>query len=238
MSGIDTAVILAAGEGSRLRPLEPYKPLCKLGGKTLLDHAAEGLAAAGIGKVVVVTGYGAEAVEAHIVGRAWPVPVETVRTTDWRLPNGVSARAAAPLLAGAPTLLVMCDHFVDPGLYKRVRRAGPGPGLRLGIDRRLGHPFVDPDDVTCVRTEGDRIVAIGKGLEPHNAYDTGVFALGPPFFEVLAELDTPSLTEGVRRLSEDDAAEIIDCSDLDWIDVDDPAALAKAQEMIASTPCR
>src|SRR3546814_17191211 len=87
----------------------------------------------------------------------------------------------------------MCDHLVDPALYRRMAEAGAGQGLRLGVDRRLGHPRIDPDDVTCVEADGTRIVAIGKGIEPHNAYDTGVFAVPPPFFDVLARLASRSL---------------------------------------------
>jgi choline kinase len=201
-----------------------------VGGKPLIDRAIENLALAGIERVIVITGYEADVVEGHLRARSWPIAIETAATADWRLPNGVSARAATPLLNGEAALMVMCDHLVDPALYERVRLAGAGEGLRLGIDRRLGHAWVDPEDVTCVRTEADRIVAIGKGLEPHDAYDTGVFALGPAFFQELEELEAPSVSEAVMRLASRGAARVVDCSDLRWIDVDDAAALAKAQQ--------
>ena len=234
---IDTAIILAAGEGSRLRDMTPFKPLCRVGGRTLLDHALAGLAAAGMARVVLVLGYGAEAIEAHLADAPIPLPVETVRS-DYRRPNGVSALAAAPLVEAA-ALLLMCDHLVEPALYRRVAQAGARDGLRLGIDRRLGHPWVDPLDVTCVATlkddrEGDRIVAIGKEMAPHDCYDTGVFAVGPALFEVLAGLPDPSLTEGVRGLAKHGRARVVDCSDLDWIDVDDAKALAQAEAWLAT----
>lgn len=229
---LDTAILLAAGQGSRLRGATPYKPLCPVAGRALIDHALEGLAAAGLARAVVVTGYGAEAVEAHLAARGWPLRVETVRSPDWLLPNGVSALAARALVGG-DAVLAMCDHLVAPALYGRVAAAGPGPGLRLGIDRRLGHELVDPADVTRVETEGERIVAIGKGLEPHDAYDTGVFAVSAALFDALALSAAPSLTEGVRALAAQGRAEVVDCSDLDWIDVDDPAALAAAERLYA-----
>ncbi|MEG8054034.1 hypothetical protein QP185_13670 [Sphingomonas aerolata] len=69
--------------------------------------------------------------------------------------------------------------------------AGSGNGLRLGIDRRLGHPWVDPEDVTCVATNGSAIVAIGKGLEPHDAYDTGVLRSRRASAPLLATLASP-----------------------------------------------
>src|SRR3546814_7942552 len=61
-------------------------------------YALKGLAQAGLGRAIVVTGYRADDVEAHLAGRNTPIPVETVRTPDWRLPNGVSARAAGALV--------------------------------------------------------------------------------------------------------------------------------------------
>lgn len=225
---IDTCVILAAGAGTRLRQMAESKPLCEVAGKPLIDHAIERLAVAGMERVIVVTGYRAGDIETHLASRDWPVTVETARTADWRQPNGVSALAAAPLLAGAETLLVMCDHLVAPALYARMAAAGAGDGLRLGIDRRLGHVWIDPLDVTCVATDGDRITAIGKEMEPHDCYDTGVFAVGPAFFAALSGLESPSITEAVRALIVQGPALTIDCSDLDWIDVDDPKALAAA----------
>ncbi len=233
MNRITTAVLLAAGAGTRLRSAAESKPLCVVGGKALIDHAIERMATAGITRVIVTTGYRAEAIEAHLASRDWPVTVETALTADWRQPNGVSALAAAPLLAGAATLLAMCDHLVDPALYARMADTGAGDGLNLGIDRRLGHPWVDPDDVTFVATKGDRIVAIGKGMAPHDCYDTGVFAVDAPFFAALETLAEPSITDAVRLLAAAGAAGVVDCSDIDWIDVDDPKALAAAETWLA-----
>jgi len=231
---IDTAILLAAGQGSRLRDAALSKPLCPVAGVPLIDRALTSLAAAGIARAVVVTGYLAEVIEDHLSARAWPLAVECVRSADWRQPNGVSVLAAAPLIAGE-ALLAMCDHLVTPALYARLAAAGAQGGLTLGVDRRLGHPWIDPEDVTCVATEGDRITAIGKGLEPHDCYDVGVFAIGRPLFDALATLPAPSLTEGVRLLAAEEKARVVECSDLDWIDVDDAKALAAAEAWIAQT---
>jgi choline kinase len=232
MSAIRTAVLLAAGEGSRLRSLAPCKPLCPVNGKPLLDHAVDGLASVGIERVIVVTGHCAEAVESHVAARSWPARLATVRSADWRLPNGVSLVAAAPLLGEEPALLAMCDHIVDPGLYGCVREAGAGDGLGLAVDRRLGQPLVDPDDVTCVWTQGTRIDRIGKGLQPHNGYDTGVFAIGPAFLRLLSSLEAPSITDGVRLMAAQGKARAVECGPFDWVDVDDLAAWRKAESLL------
>lgn len=229
---IETAVILAAGEGSRLRASAPYKPLCPVAGRPLIAHALEGLAEAGLKRAIVTLSYGRDAIEAYLASRSWPLHVETV-LADHREPNGVSVLAATEALVGQDAVLAMCDHLVLPALYRRMATAGSGNGLRLGIDRRLGHPWVDPEDVTCVATNGSAIVAIGKGLEPHDAYDTGVFAISPQLGAALATLASPSLTEGVRMLAAQNRADVVDCSDIDWIDVDDAAALAHAERWMS-----
>lgn len=225
---ITTGLLLAAGEGSRLRDVTPFKPLCPVAGRALIDHALDGMAAAGLTRAVVSLGYGADAIAAHLGGRSWPLEVVTVMT-DYRQPNGVSALAARASIGTDGAVMAMCDHLVQPRHYRRLAKAGAGDGLRLGIDRRLGHAWVDPLDVTCVATEGDAIVAIGKELAPHDCYDTGIFAVGERFFATLATLDSPSITEGVRRLAAQGRARIVDCSDLDWLDVDDAPAFAHAE---------
>lgn len=226
---IQTGIVLAAGEGTRLRPAAPLKPLCVVDGRTLLQHAAFGMAEAGLTRVIVVLGYGADEIETYIAARDWPIPVETVRVADHRNPNGSSLLAAAPLVAGEDAILAMCDHLVDPQLYRRLAQAGTGGGARLGIDRRLDSDWIDLEDVTCVRTDGDAIVAIGKGLADYDCFDTGVFAIGPALFDALSQLEAPSLTEGMRRLATIGTAVVQDCSDIDWIDVDDERALDIAE---------
>lgn len=228
-AAIDTAVLLAAGMGTRLRASAPVKALCRVAGAPLIDHALEGLAAAGLTRAVVVTGYEADQVVAHLARGAWPLEVETVHNPRWTEPNGVSVLAAAAVIARAPVLLAMCDHLVAPSLYARVARAGAGSGLTLGIDRRLGNPRIDAEDVTRVSTAGDRIVAIGKGLTPFDAYDVGVFAVSALLVDALVGLSAPSLTDGVRVLAAAGRAGVIDCGDAEWVDVDDPAALAEAE---------
>jgi choline kinase len=226
---IQTAILLAAGEGSRLRSAAPLKPLCAVGGRSLLGHALHGLAAAGLSRAVVVLGYGAEQIDAYITARQWPLTVETVRVDDWRKPNGTSVLAAEPLVGSEEAILAMCDHLVEPELYRRMAQFGPSSGVRLAIDRGIESPLVDLADVTRVRTLGERIVAIGKGLHSYDCFDTGVFATGPALFAALHGLEEPSLTDGMRILARDGIALIADCSDLSWIDVDDEWALEKAE---------
>ena len=70
----DTAMVLAAGMGKRMRPLTATqpKPMVRVAGKPLLDHTLDRLAEAGIAKAVVNVHYLAEHIEAHVKDRSAP----------------------------------------------------------------------------------------------------------------------------------------------------------------------
>ena len=229
---ISTAILLAAGEGSRLRSAAPLKPLCNVAGQPLLAHALLGFAQAGLKRAVVVVGYGADEIAGHIASRSWPLAVETVVNDDYRSPNGTSVLAAGPLIEGEEALLAMCDHLVEPNLYRLVIEAGAAAGARLCVDRRVDSEWIDIEDVTRVQTTTGRIVAIGKGLVPFDCFDTGVFAIAPAFFAALRKVQSPSVTEAMRILAADGKAITVDCGELRWIDVDDAIALEKAERWV------
>ncbi|WP_245806127.1 nucleotidyltransferase family protein [Erythrobacter donghaensis] len=70
----DTAMILAAGLGKRMRPLTASqpKPMVRVAGKPLIDHALDRLAEAGVARAVVNVHYLADALEAHVLARKVP----------------------------------------------------------------------------------------------------------------------------------------------------------------------
>jgi MurNAc alpha-1-phosphate uridylyltransferase len=114
---IDTAMILGAGLGTRMRPLTDLvpKPLVRLDGRALVDHALDRLEAAGITRVVVNVHYLADLLEAHLMGRASP----KILISDERgklLDTGGGVVNALPLIGDKPFVIHNSDTAWIEGL--------------------------------------------------------------------------------------------------------------------------
>lgn len=96
----DTAMILAAGLGKRMRPLTATqpKPLVRVAGKSLIDHALDKLESAGIGNAVVNVHYLADALEGHFKVRSRAPKIVVSDERDLLLETGGGMVKAAPLL--------------------------------------------------------------------------------------------------------------------------------------------
>ena len=119
---IRTAMLLAAGLGTRMRPLTAHrpKPLVPVAGKPLLDHALDRLAESGVERVVVNVHYLAEQVEAHLADRHAP----EIIVSDERallLETGGGVARALPLLADDRFLIVNSDNLWVDGPVNAVR---------------------------------------------------------------------------------------------------------------------
>ena len=109
------AMILAAGLGTRMRPLTDHtpKPLLEAGGKSLIVHHLERLAAVGIDDIVINVSYRADQIiEALGDGRRHGVHLHWSRERE-PLETGGGIRQALPLLGDAPFLLVNGDVWCD-----------------------------------------------------------------------------------------------------------------------------
>jgi CDP-L-myo-inositol myo-inositolphosphotransferase len=236
--GLETAtppaVILAAGEGRRLRddPRKAPKPLRRILGVTLAERCIAQMQAAGVDRFIVVLGYEASRVRAHFekLARRRRCEITFVVADNWRGGNGFSAAAAAPL-AGERFLLTMTDHLLSPEIIRRVLMAPPRRGeVVLAVDRDLESVF-DLADLTKVRLAGDRVADIGKDLAEWDAGDTGLFYCTPALFEGLERarrLGGGSLGDGIRECARRGLVRAVDVSGIEWLDVDTPAAHREA----------
>ncbi len=231
----ELAVILAAGEGSRLIPHQagPPKPVLPLLGLSLVERTVLACLKAGIRRFLFVLGHREEEVRAHVAEMAARrgCEVDFVTASDWRLGNGASALAAAEKVADRSFLLLMVDHRVDPSVIQAVRQTPLGPGeICLAVDRDKEQVF-DLDDVTKVTLRNGRVAQLGKSLERWDAADMGVFRCTAALFEELrgaAAAGRHSLTDGVNRLAANGGVIAVDMTGQAWLDIDTSQAYREA----------
>ena len=118
-----TAMVLAAGLGTRMRPLTDIrpKPLIAVAGKALLDHVLDRLADAGVERAVVNVHYLAEQIIAHTAGR----PKPRVAISDERgllLGTGGGVVKALPELGPAPFFHINSDTIWIDGVTPNLTR--------------------------------------------------------------------------------------------------------------------
>ncbi len=230
------ALIIAAGFGSRLRELSDSKPLTLVAGITLLELGVRQAKAAGVARVVVVTGHKADAIEDFLPELSARAGIEVVsaRVDDWDLPNGYSVMAGAAQIAG-DYLLMMSDHIFSAEILKKLARQGSADrGVTLAIDHRVDSPLVDPDDATWVKLDqAARITAIGKTIANYDAVDCGAFLATPELAGAISAAiavgKSGSLSDGMQRLADSGRAATMDVGEAWWLDVDDPRAHAIAE---------
>jgi choline kinase len=234
------AVILAAGNGDRFKR-SPYhsKLLHPVLGQPLILRTLESAAAAGISSVTVVLGYEADRVRAVIERHPLPgVSIRFVYNPDWHRENGISTLTARQLIGTRRFALLMGDHLFDPRVLERARTlpAATGDSL-LAVDRHVTDPVVIAEG-TRVRLEGDRIIAIGKQLEPWDAIDTGLFVFSPDIFETLKEAidqGQTTLSAGVQRLAARGRMRGIEIGGASWCDVDTAEDLEAAESLLSTS---
>jgi len=238
---IRRAVILAAGQGTRLRRADQDypKPLYPLRGRPLIGWVMRALRQAGVERVHVVVGFAREETMPGIRA-ACPegLRLDFVDNPEWKKSNGVSLFQARGHL-DERFFLSMSDHLYSADLARRLALgATDEDSLYLAVDRKLKTIF-DMDDATKVKTRGGRIADIGKQLADFDAVDTGLFVCPPAVFgflqRAMANGDC-SLSDGVRLMAREGRARVVDIGDLFWQDVDTPAMLGHAEEWLAAQP--
>jgi NDP-sugar pyrophosphorylase family protein len=155
------AVVLAAGEGARLRPLTRVlpKPLCPVDGIPLIDHALQ-RARSATSAIAVNVHHAREAIEAHLDGRVH-VSVEEPQA----LGTAGALGRLRPWIDGRPTLVLNGDTWCPGSLAAfvagadgtRVRLALAGPEERLGPASRIAAALMPWPEVA-------RLVPVPSGL--------------------------------------------------------------------------
>ena len=235
---IGKAIILSAGKGSRLLPLTADRPKClvELSGRSLLEWQLDALEAAGVGDVVVVTGFRDDLVEEVAARRDG---VRTLFNPFYHVADNLGSVWMARSELDRDTLLLNGDTLVSSALLDIVLGARTGP-IAVTVDEKESY---DSDDMKVLR-EGDQLLRIGKALEDYNAESIGLLAFrgdGPRRFA--AQVDRMMRwPDGTRRwylraidqLAQDGAdVRTVSIRGEAWQEVDFPEDLEKARALTA-----
>jgi choline kinase len=228
------AVILAAGQGSRLGGRDDLpKPLTELLGLSLLERTIRTAHAADVRRFVVVTGHRQHEVAAATssIAARLGVRIDVAESTSWELGNGASVLASEPYIDGR-FFLLMADHVYPAGFLARLIEDDDGVrACALVVDHDL--PAVhDLAEATKVRTAGSEIIAIGKALSDFDAADTGIFLCRPAVFDALRDCATHDrhlLGDAVQLLAARGEVSWVPSAGQLWQDVDTPEDMAVAR---------
>jgi len=237
------AIILSAGQGSRLGQLTVDRPKCLIdfGGRSLLDRQLDTLAANGIEEAVVVTGFRDSLIEDALERRrqAGEGPAtRTVFNPFYKVADNTGSLYMARGELAGDTLVWNGDTMVSRSLMARVV-ANDRPGICVTIDRK---PDYDSDDMKVVE-DGGRLRAIGKRLsEGVNAESIGLLAFrggGAERFRAAIEAAMRS-PEGttiwylrvIHHLAQTDEVGTLDIRGEEWGEVDFPEDVERARELV------
>lgn len=236
-----TALILAAGRGSRLSAKGTPKPLTPFLGVPLIERSIRGFRASGIQKFVVVTGYKDQEVKEFLFKlsqKLTDVEITSIFNPDWEKGNGTSFLVGAKIMK-ENFILAMCDHIFSKDIIAKVLSfTPPRGGLALLVDTRLKNPVIDQNDATKVVVRHGKIEKIGKDLSTFNSYDTGLFICSKYVYDTVcteikvSERARASVSKIVEKLAQTGKALAIKTSKGFWADLDDKNAFKRAEKAL------
>jgi len=231
MTGLRTAMVLAAGLGTRMRPLTDVcpKPLLKIAGRPMIDLTLDRIVDAGVTRAVVNLHYLGHMIRAHLSGRQRP----EIRFSDEQpqiLDTGGGIAQALRLLGGEPFYVVNSDAvWAGPNPLPLLARAWDPArmdALLLLVPRARARAYGRPGDF-FLDAEGGNPAWRGASATAPMVYtgalilEPGVLAGAPagpfPLWQALADWGR------VAAVTYPGA----------WVDVGTPAGLAEAEAVLA-----
>ncbi|MCU4974958.1 sugar phosphate nucleotidyltransferase [Halobacteria archaeon AArc-m2/3/4] len=202
-----SAVILAGGEGSRLRPLTKHrpKPLLPAATTPILEHVFDQLLEAGVTDITVVVGYGRNRVQAHFGPTYRNVPLTYV-TQEKQLGSGHALLAVESEVNGT-TLVVNGDQIVESQIIGDVLEThDTDSAATLGLLNRA-----DVESYGGVIFRNEEVTDIVENPQDERPYrfNAGVYAFEPEIFDAIrtakVRAGEQSLIDAITELLESDA---------------------------------
>lgn len=235
------AIILSAGQGRRLLPLTRNLPKCCLsvGGKTLLTHQVESLAANGVDEVVVVTGFKHRLVQ-NDIHKIKGISVRTLYNPFYAVSDNIGTCWVARREMNSPFLLINGDTLFSAstlGHFLSSERIYP---VTLAIDRKAQY---DGDDMK-ISAHGERLIRVGKKLDRNivNGESIGMMIFSRSGAEAFVHRVEQLIAgpdglarwylSAIDKLAETGLVGVSSIQGHDWCEIDDPADFARAEKAV------
>ncbi|MGE5042241.1 MAG: sugar phosphate nucleotidyltransferase [Candidatus Levyibacteriota bacterium] len=237
------AVILAAGIGSRIRPLtdNTHKSLLEVAGKSILQRMLENIQAVGITEVVVITGYREDDVKEFIASHFPNLQASFKKNEKYLETNtGYSLLLTREFVEGDDFVKFDADVVFEKEVLGKLLAS---QNSALCIDRNI---HLEAEEVKVITDSAGRVLQVGKKLDPQasNGESIGIEKITKDAGRVLfGELD--SLMKDQKNWQEyyDDSYttlvekgvpfEAVDITGLKWVEIDTHEDFKRAQETFA-----
>ncbi|MFC7019229.1 MULTISPECIES: bifunctional sugar-1-phosphate nucleotidylyltransferase/acetyltransferase [Haloarcula] len=232
---IDTAVVLAAGEGTRLRPLTRNrpKPMLPAANRPILEHVFDALVEAGIERLVAVVGFKRDRVQDHFGSTYRGVPITYV-VQEKQLGSGHALLQAREVVDGS-LLVLNGDRLIDPGTVEAVANsfAETGDTSISVVERQDTHRY------GAVELRGSAITEFVEKpqSDDYRLINGGVYAFAETIFDAIEatprEHGELGLTDTIERLVDQDRVRGVEVDGM-WVDATYPwDLLSVAREVLA-----
>jgi len=223
-------VILAAGEGKRMRPLTASRPkvMLPLANRPMMEHLMDAAIKAGVSEFILVVGYGEQVVRSYFSdGSKKGVRIRYV--TQRRQKGTGDAVLTCRHLIDRPFLIMNGDMLMESRDIEAIISAGPD---RMGVTSS-NHP----EDYGVVEVQGNRVSNLVE-KSPHppgNLINAGIYLFSPDIFNILERLTCSSrgeyeLTDALGVLIDEKRLNAHQISS--WLDVGYPWDLLEANELL------
>ena len=240
----NTAVILAAGTGMRLRSMHAHLPkgLLTIGGITLVPRSIEQLRSAGVREIVLVTGWGADAY-GQMVAERFPF-VRCVHNRDFATTGSMHSLYLAREALPGDFLLLESDLLYERRAIVKLLAAARGDYVLVSGPTGQG-------DEVFTYAEGGRLVALSKNRGDHNppaGEFTGISRVTAEFMTKLchhyeglgASAENYAYDDALAALAPTHPIWLLGIPDLIWCEIDDPRhhalALARILPVLSKSP--
>ena len=235
---MNTAVILAAGMGSRLRGVVENHPkgFLQLGDRTIVEESIARLRAAGIDNVIIVTGYCAEYYDA--LAANYGERVTTVHNPSFQQSGSMYSLYCARDLLDAPFLLLESDLIYEKRALEVLLQHSSDDAILLAGRSDAGDEVYVSTQDGCLHAMSKDRAQLGDEIAGELV---GICKISTGLFELMIDISRQAFTDNLMFDYETDclvaagrsaaiACPVVD--DLLWAEIDDAAHLARARDFV------